>query len=200
MSRTALIGLPARYGAAAEALVRRHLGVRRFAVIPVLIVALAVLTAGACRSRPPSDDDFYAQMLPFDSASVRLATARDTIALTLQLARSAEEQRLGLMERLQLGERSGMLFIYRRAQPPDAGFWMYRTRIPLDIAFLDSAGVVRAIRTMEPCPEGDSDRCPDYVPGVPYRYALEMNAGFFERLGIGVATGRLLVEELPIER
>jgi len=28
-----------------------------------------------------------------------------------------------------------MLFVYDSTQPPDAGFWMYRTRIPLDIAF-----------------------------------------------------------------
>ena len=170
---------------------------RLFPPAALLIVALAALAMSACRSRPPSDEDFYARMLTFDSATVRMATGHDTVALTLELARTPEEQRLGLMERQQLGERSGMLFIYPRTQPADAGFWMYRTRIPLDIAFLDSTGVVRAIRAMEPCPESDADRCPDYPPGVSYRYALEMNAGFFEQRSIGVATGRLMVEDLP---
>jgi hypothetical protein len=31
---------------------------------------------------------------------------------------------------------AGMLFVYDSTQPGNAGFWMYRTRIPLDIAFV----------------------------------------------------------------
>lgn len=166
----------------------------------VALALAAMLATGACRSRAASDEDFYSRMLPFDSVTVRIAAGSDTIGLSLELARTPEEQRLGLMERTQLGERAGMLFVYTQTQPADAGFWMYRTRIPLDIAFLDSTGVVRAIRAMEPCAERDGDRCPDYAPGVPYRFALEMNAGFFAQRGIAVDAGRLMVEDLPGQR
>jgi len=93
---------------------------------------------------------------------------------------------MGLMERRRLADSAGMLFVYDSTQPPDAGFWMYRTRIPLDIAFLDSAGVIRAIRSMTPCPATVAQGCPTYTPDVPYRYALEVNAGFFARHGIAV--------------
>jgi uncharacterized membrane protein (UPF0127 family) len=100
------------------------------------------------------------------------------------------------MERRQLGDNAGMLFVYDSIQPGDAGFWMYRTRIPLDIAFLDSAGVVRAVRSMTPCPTTIAQGCPAYTPDVPYRFALEVNAGFFARHEIAIGDS-LLVGDLP---
>jgi uncharacterized membrane protein (UPF0127 family) len=130
---------------------------------------------------------------------VRLATSRDTVPLLLELARSEEQQRLGLMERRQLPERAGMLFIYDSNQPPDAGFWMFRTRIPLDIAYLDSLGVVRSIRAMVPCTTTLAAGCPTYAPDTPYRYALEVNAGALQRWGATIGS-RLLVGELAEAR
>ena len=104
---------------------------------------------------------------------------------------------MGLMERQRLADSAGMLFVYDSTQPPNAGFWMFRTRIPLDIAFLDSAGVVRAIRAMTPCEALLAQGCPTYDPGVPYRYALEVNAGYFQKHGIIV--GSMAVHsDLPV--
>lgn len=154
-----------------------------------------MLSLAACGDRvesEPADE----QIVPFDSATVRLATARDTIPLTLQLAVSGEQRTMGLMERRRLAENAGMLFVYDSTQPPNAGFWMYRTRIPLDIAFLDSAGVIRAIRTMVPCETTIPEGCPTYTPDVPYRYALEVNAGFFQSRGVRESDA-LLIQDLP---
>ncbi len=106
--------------------------------------------------------------------------------LTVELAESREQQTLGLMERRALAENAGMLFVYANRQPETAGFWMYRTRIPLDIAFVDDSGVIRAIRTMEPCTADRTASCPIYEPGTPYRAALEVNRGYFTRRGIGI--------------
>jgi uncharacterized membrane protein (UPF0127 family) len=90
------------------------------------------------------------------------------------------------MERRQLADTAGMLFVYDSVQPPDAGFWMYRTRVPLDIAYIDSAGRIRAIEHMVPCESAIPQGCPTYPPGVPYQYALEVNGGFFARRRIAV--------------
>jgi uncharacterized membrane protein (UPF0127 family) len=155
---------------------------------------VVLLTLAACKDEPPQDADEH--ILHFDSATVRLATGRDTVPLALELAVSTDQQRLGLMERRHLAERAGMLFVYDTTQPPDAGFWMYRTRIPLDIAFLDSAGVIRSIRAMAPCPTTMPEGCPTYEPGTPYRYALEVNAGALERWGAAPGS-RLLIGDLP---
>jgi uncharacterized protein len=132
------------------------------------------------------DEGTYSNVLRFDTAHVRIVGQRDTIRLVVELAVDEAQKRMGLMERRQLSDTSGMLFVYDADQPKDAGFWMYRTRISLDIAFLDSRGVIRAIRTMVPCEARIPEGCPIYAPDVPYRYALEVNQGFFARRGLAV--------------
>ncbi len=92
------------------------------------------------------------------------------------------------MERRVLPDSAGMLFLYASEQPATAGFWMFRTRLPLDIAFLDSSGVVVAIRGMTPCSAELAAGCPTYAPDVPYRAALEVNAGYFERHGVSTGS------------
>lgn len=134
--------------------------------------------------------------MSFDTTHVRLVRRGDTLRLTLELAVSDEQKTMGLMERRRLADNAGMLFVYDSTQPPDAGFWMYRTRVPLDIAFFDSAGVIRAVRAMTPCPTTIAQGCPTYTPGVPYRYALEVNAGFFARHGITIGHS-LVLSDLP---
>ena len=117
----------------------------------------------------------------------------------MELAVTPEQKTMGLMERRQLAPDAGMLFMYDSSQAPTAGFWMFRTRIPLDIAFLDSAGVVRATRAMAPCEAILAQGCPTYSPDVTYRYALEVNSGYFQRHQIGVGSVALL-SDLPSSR
>jgi uncharacterized membrane protein (UPF0127 family) len=156
-------------------------------------IASLLLLAIACGGEPAAKDSTdYAHVLPFDAARIRIATSSDTTALTVELAESQEQQTLGLMERRALGENAGMLFLYSSTQPETSAFWMFRTRIPLDIAFIDSAGVIRTIHTMEPCASPLAQGCPNYPAGAPYRAALETNAGFFERHGIRVGDRVLL--------
>lgn len=162
---------------------------------PIVLLLLASVVAG-CTAEPPDHDGAYEHVMSFDTARVRLARQRDTLRLVLELAVSPAQKTMGLMERRRLADDAGMLFVYDSIQPGDAGFWMYRTRIPLDIAFLDSAGIVRVVRSMAPCPSTIAQGCPTYTAGVPYRFALEMNAGFFARHGIGVGDS-LLLRDLP---
>ncbi|MCK0715603.1 DUF192 domain-containing protein [Chromohalobacter sarecensis] len=111
-----------------------------------------------------------------------LDIAGDT--LSVEVARQADERARGLMERDTLASDAGMLFVYANQQSPEAAFWMYRTRIPLDIAFLGADGEVRAIRHMQPCQAESSAECPSYAAGASFRAALEVNAGYFRRHGI----------------
>lgn len=104
--------------------------------------------------------------------------------LQVEVARSIRERSRGLMERDRLDEGAGMLFLYRHPQPSRNGFWMYRTRIPLDIAFIDEAGRIAEIHSMTPCTAAAPGDCPVTRPDVPYRAALEVNAGAFEAMGV----------------
>jgi uncharacterized membrane protein (UPF0127 family) len=69
-----------------------------------------------------------------------------------------------------------MLFVF--PEPTTAGFFMYRTLIPLSIAWVD-AGRVVAVAEMVPCRAVDPADCPTYAPGRSYTSAIEAPAGFF---------------------
>jgi uncharacterized membrane protein (UPF0127 family) len=122
----------------------------------------------ACPPRP-SDP----ARLPLPAASLAVKTAR----LDVELARLPHERSRGLMYRNSLAPDSGMLFTFESDERHR--FWMKNTRIRLDIAFLDSAGIITDILTMEPF-----DTTTDYSPGRAVRYAIETNAGWFARHGI----------------
>ena len=168
----------------------------RHTAIPVAFAFAAALSLGCGGGSAKDEDDAYAHVMAYDSARVRLAREKDTIPLHVELAVKPEQKSMGLMERRRLAENAGMLFVYDSTQPPDAGFWMYRTRIPLDIAFADSAGVIRSIRAMVPCAPEVAQGCPTYTPDVAYRYALEVNAGYFSQHGV-VVGNTLLLTDLP---
>lgn len=106
--------------------------------------------------------------------------------LEVEVARTPAQRRQGLMERDSLAPRSGMLFRYAEDQPPESAFWMYRTRIPLDIAYLDEQGRIVAINRMSPCESESAADCASYPAGASYRSALEVNAGFFAEHAIKV--------------
>jgi uncharacterized protein len=161
---------------------------RGTAVRPLLGVAtilLATLATACGRGDDSSPADEYMPLIRFSSAPARIITSADTFQLTVDIAERDDQRAYGLMERSELGEDHGMVFLYAEEQPGDAGFWMYRTRIPLDIAFYDQEGRIVQILQMEPCPDVDPRGCRTYPPGVPYWGALEVNRGYFAQHGIG---------------
>ncbi|WP_311944204.1 DUF192 domain-containing protein [Halomonas piscis] len=111
-------------------------------------------------------------------------TASGPQRLEVEIADTPARREQGLMGRRSLGEGHGMLFVYGQAQPGRRGFWMYRTRIPLDIAFIDGDGRIVSLQTMPPCESAKAAECPVYTPGSAYHAALEVNAGYFASRGI----------------
>lgn len=148
-----------------------------------LIPLWGATAIAACHhgNEPATADRF---ILPFDSAMVRLVTAKDTLRLLTELANTEDRKTLGLMERYHLADSAGMLFAYDSIQPATAAFWMFRTRIPLDIAFMDSTGRIETVSHMVPCTTTLAQGCATYPAGAPYRAALEVNAGYFARHGV----------------
>jgi uncharacterized membrane protein (UPF0127 family) len=108
------------------------------------------------------------------------------LSVRVEVAERDDQRVYGLMERTSLDDDAGMVFLYDDVQGAESGFWMYRTRIALDIAFFDSAGRIVAIRQMEPCASPNPDHCPPYSPGQSYTGALEVNHGWFARHGVTV--------------
>jgi uncharacterized membrane protein (UPF0127 family) len=122
----------------------------------------------------------------FDTTAVAIFTGEDTVRITAELANDDDRRAYGMMERPTLPEEHGMLFVYPETLEPTGAFWMYRTRVPLDIAFLDAEGRIVSILAMDPCTSPNPQLCRRYSPGVPYRGALEVAQGFFARRGVEV--------------
>jgi uncharacterized membrane protein (UPF0127 family) len=154
----------------------------------------AALAGAACE---PRGEEVPYEALPsvfhIDSARLRIETAAGSHLLRVEVADRDDLRARGLMERISMDDDAGMVFLYDDMQPGSAGFWMYRTRIPLDIAFFDGAGRIVSIRQMDPCASPDPGRCPSYAPDATYFGALEVNRGWLTRNGVAVGD-RIVVE------
>lgn len=116
--------------------------------------------------------------------------------LTAEIAATPEARSQGLSGRERLRRRAGMLFLYPQVQGPGNRFWMYRTNIPLTIAFMKADGAIAALQGMSPCLYEDADQCPRFQAGVTHRAALEVNQGLFEALGVE-AGDRIALDPSP---
>lgn len=105
----------------------------------------------------------------------------DRVTVTVELARSVQEQVRGLSGRRELKPGHGMLFVYSRPQP--VGIWMKDMRFSLDILWIRDGRVVHI-----------EAHAPPLVPGGPERVytatadlVLELPAGFSarERIRVG---------------
>lgn len=151
------------------------------------VIAIAALLAILSLSATAQDG----QALPAVPAC--LLTEAETLTLNLELADTPDQKRIGLMGRTVMAADHGMLFRYQNRRSADAGFWMYQTLMPLDIAWLDENGTIVALDTMVPCPETRAQRCPVYTPGVPHYQVLELNSGYFSANSVTVGDKLALV-------
>ncbi len=110
----------------------------------------------------------------------------DKNIIKAEVASTQTSQQLGLMYRKSMPEQNGMLFVFE--QKAGHCFWMKNTLLPLAIAFIDDDGKIVNIEEMKP--QSEDNHC----PLKPIRYALEMNANWFEKRQI--KPGKL-VEGLP---
>lgn len=137
---------------------------RPLAIIAVLAISLGLACGGG-------DGDGTATIVVIGGDE------GEGVELTVELARTAGERSRGLMLREELAEDGGMLFVF--PGDTEAGFWMKDTLVSLSIAFIAEDGTILDIQDMEPLSE-DKHR-----PPAPYRYALEVNQGWFEERGFG---------------
>ena len=98
------------------------------------------------------------------------------IPINVETAVTAQEQQRGFMNRKEIPDGTGMIFIFKRDEK--LRFWMKDTPHPLSIAFIDSTGRIREIYDMTPF-SLDITASTHSV-----RYALEVAQGYFERAGI----------------
>jgi uncharacterized protein len=146
------------------------------------VALIAFVLAGCEEGKEPA----VASPVRWDTAQVVIRGA-GSARLLVEVSKTEAQHTYGLMARPSLDPESGMIFLYDSVQAGDRGYWMFRTKMPLDIAFMDSTGVIARILTMPPCEsELYADACPTYRPEVRYKSTLEVNEGWFGRHGVAL--------------
>ena len=133
----------------------------------ILLSSCSTLTSAQKTVANASEETTQGQMLPI--------TAKTNIGgetIQLEVAKTPEQQAIGLMFRESLADNRGMLFplgVERNAR-----FWMKNVPISLDIIFLNGDRVVEIAANVPPCL---TTPCPVYGPEVLVDRVLELRGG-----------------------
>ena len=93
-----------------------------------------------------------------------------------QVALTPDERQIGLMQRKDMPQREGMIFVFEQAA--QQCFWMKNTLLPLTAAFVADDGTIINLADMKP------QTTDSHCSTQPVRYVLEMNKGWFAKKGI----------------
>lgn len=142
-------------------------------VVLAAVVGAAVVASAASQAAPAPK---------FDRGTLTITQGSKRVVLSVEVARTTETRSYGLMLRRSLPENAGMLFVFD--EDGRWGFWMKNTLIPLSIGFIDRQWRLIQVQDMRVADDPERGPFPIYESAEAYRYALEVNQGFFERKGI----------------
>jgi uncharacterized membrane protein (UPF0127 family) len=131
--------------------------------IALIMIAIVIFHIDRVSARTPPQE-----ILP--TITLRIGT----VAVEAEVADEIDEKTIGLMGRAELAEGRGMLFVFR--EPQAMGFWMRDTLVPLSIAYINAAGVIREIHDLQPL-----DETPARSAFRDLLYALEVPQGWFHK-------------------
>ncbi len=109
---------------------------------------------------------------------------KERTVLQVEVANTNLLRRQGLMNRQELLQDHGMLFIWTGYD--QRCMWMKDTSIPITLAYLSNKGIIQEIYDMVPFSENS------ICSKQPARMALEVNLGWFNKNGIGIGDKLIL--------
>jgi uncharacterized membrane protein (UPF0127 family) len=162
---------------------------RRFIAAAVLVAATLLIAGVASAAAPPASP--AAPVWRDGKGTLHIIQENRRATLSVDIVTTFESRARGLMYRRVLPEDAGMLFVFE--DDGTGGFWMKNTLIPLSIAFVDKTWHIVDIKDMKVAPDPENGPFDIYAPSKPYRYALEVNQGYFARKGISAGARLELV-------
>lgn len=127
-------------------------------------------------SSPEAHSANMGQTLPISAQAVIGDRSFD-----LEVARTPQQQAIGLMYRTSLADNRGMLFAFESPQP--LRFWMKNTLIPLDMIFLRDGKVMAIAQAVPSC---KTKTCPTYGTDLPVNQVIELRGGLTKEIGLKV--------------
>ena len=94
----------------------------------------------ACQPSMSNSAELGRSPAGLDQVPLTVESKGKTHRFIVEVARTAEEQATGLMNRSTLAPGRGMIFPFETPRP--ASFWMKNTLIPLDIIFIRADGTI----------------------------------------------------------
>jgi uncharacterized membrane protein (UPF0127 family) len=136
---------------------------------PIAILAACIVLAGCtlltgCAKEDPSTD--------INLTPVKFPNGTQVVAESLH---GDFEMSRGMMFRDSLPSDRGMLFVHGKEDKYQ--YWMFQTKIPLDIIWMDHQHKVVEISPNTPPCTGKANDCPKYGGNQPANFVLEVNAG-----------------------
>ena len=161
----------------------------------IMAFTLQLLLVGCATTQSPATSptaivSTIAETSP-STGTILPITAQITIGgslLNLEVARSPQEQSMGLMYRPALPDDRGMLFPMIPARP--VTFWMKNVPVALDMVFLYQGKVKAIAPSVPPC---TTPECPLYGPQGDVDNVLELRSGRALELGIKVGDEATIV-------
>lgn len=130
-------------------------------------------TSGSPTPAPES----LGQKLPISAKAI----VPNGTTIQLEVAKTPQQQAMGLMYRPALPDDRGMLFPFPSAQP--VSFWMKNVPVSLDMVFIHN-GVVKYIQpAAPPCA---NEPCPTYGPNTLIDKVIELRSGRAAELNLKV--------------
>ncbi len=161
----------------------------------ILLFTAQLLLVGCATTQSPatSPTDVVSTIAATSSSpgTILPITAKITISgkrLNLEVARSPQEQAMGLMYRPALPDDRGMLFPMTPARP--VTFWMKNVPVALDMVFLYQGKVKAIASSVPPC---TTPECPVYGPPGDVDNVLELRSGRALELDIKVGDEATIV-------
>ena len=118
-----------------------------------------------------------AKEISFEKSEITIKTQDNKYIFEVEVAKTYEERNFGLMNRKNLEQNHGMVFIYPK--PQFVKMWMKNTYIPLDMIFIKENGeidtIIKMTRPLELKPLG---------PNTLIKAVLEINGGLTTYLNI----------------
>ena len=118
-----------------------------------------------------------------DELDLTQVTFPNGVKINAETMRSDVELMRGLMFRESLAPGRGMLFIHPKEDT--FHYWMYQTKIPLDMIWMDhDRRIVEMSLDTPPCHSSSAKECPNYGGNYNSKYVLEVNAGIGRKNGL----------------
>lgn len=157
-------------------------------IILLFLLLVGVMFFAAWLSQPGADlTKFFApKKVEVVEEKKPIVKINDRVEIVVEIAKTAEERKVGLTKYDTLGKNQGMFFTFEEKDVKPV-FWMKDMKFPIDIIWIDDGKIIEITKDVPVARQGLAEaKIPKYQPAQTVDYVLEVAANEAARLGIKV--------------